>query len=407
MKISIIAIGDELLIGQVTDTNSGAIARMIEPLGWSLAGVQTVADNAADIRTAIERAMKASQVVITTGGLGPTKDDITKAVMADVFGGPLVYDEAVARNVGEVFRRRGLPLNRLTRSQAMVPRSCRVIQNRLGTAPIMVFERDDRMLVAMPGVPFETLGMMEREVLPMLVDRFHDGRRLLHHTLIVAGITESDLAEHLEGWESDHPDVHLAYLPTPGLIRLRLDTTEGEEALAKAVSQLKDVLGDLLLHDGDASLAEIVLEALRAKKYTLATAESCTGGTIASRITAVPGASDTYLGGVVSYSNDVKINILGVPADVIASDGAVSERTVRAMAEGACRVTRASCAVATSGIAGPGGGTPDKPVGTVWTSVATPAGTFTRLLHCPGDRRRVIDRATTEVLVSLVRALQH
>lgn len=404
MQISVIAIGDELLIGQVTDTNSGAIARMIAPLGWSLHDVQVVGDDAQAIRQAIDRAMQASQVVITTGGLGPTKDDITKGVLADIFGGPLIFNQDVADNVARVFERRGLQLNDLTRSQALVPRSCQVLQNTLGTAPIMVFQRDGRMLIAMPGVPFETLGMMRRTVLPLLMECFHDGACLHHHTLMVSGITESDLAEKLAAWEASHPKVHLAYLPTPAVIRLRLDAVDIN--LDGPVRELCELLGPLLLYDGDFKPAEIALTLLRERHATLATAESCTGGTIASRLTAIPGASDVYAGGVVAYSNAVKHRLLGVRESTLARFGAVSRETVKAMAEGAQGYVGAEYAIATSGIAGPGGATPTKPVGTVWVAVATPDETITQLLHCPGDRARVIDRASTEALIMLIKALK-
>lgn len=410
MDLSIIIIGDEILIGQVTDTNSGYIARRLGPHGWDLKRVLTVGDNAADIRAAIETCMADSRLVITTGGLGPTKDDITKAVMTDIFGGELKADAEVSANIRRVFERRGLQLNALTEAQALVPTSCRVIQNIYGTAPIMWFERDGRVLIAMPGVPFETEGMIDGAVGDAISERFTPGMSIAHHTMMVSGITESGLARELDSFEASLPEgLHLAYLPTPGLIRLRLDghSAEGDisETVERYAAALKERLGELLVYDGDATAAMMAIEALRRRGLTVATAESCTGGNIAASITSVAGCSDVYMGSVVSYANEVKINVLGVPASDIEAHGAVSREVVLAMARGAARVTGADCAVATSGVAGPGGGTPDKPVGTVWTAVHTPEGTEAFVSHYPGNRQRVISRAVTEALLALTRKL--
>lgn len=410
MDLSIIIIGDEILIGQVTDTNSGYIARRLGPHGWDLKRVLTVGDNAADIRAAIETCLADSRLVITTGGLGPTKDDITKAVMTDIFGGELKADAEVSANIRRVFERRGLKLNALTEAQALVPTSCRVIQNVYGTAPVMWFERDGRVLIAMPGVPFETEGMIDGAVGDAISERFTPGMSIAHHTMMVSGITESGLARELDSFETSLPEgLHLAYLPTPGLIRLRLDGHSAEGDISETVEHyaalLRERLGELLVYDGDATAAMMAIEALRRHGLTVATAESCTGGNIAAAITSVAGCSDVYMGSVVSYANEVKINVLGVPASDIEAHGAVSREVVLAMARGAARVTGAYCAVATSGVAGPAGGTPDKPVGTVWTAVHTPEGTEAFVSHYPGNRQRVISRAVTEALLALTRRL--
>ena len=409
MKLTIIVIGDEILLGQVTDTNSGEISRTLSPEGWETVETMVIGDNADAIHSAIEKAMEQSHLVITTGGLGPTKDDITKAVMTEYFGGELHEDPEVVANICRVFEKRNLKMNALTRAQAMVPTSCRVIQNVLGTAPIMWFERDGKVLVAMPGVPFETVGMLHSAVLPEILRHFQSDTKVLHHTMMVTGITESGLAEHLCEWEENlPPHLHLAYLPTPGLIRLRLDghyraaDIQAEAQFADAVSGLTERLGAYKIYDGDATAAMIVLHYLRDRGWTLATAESCTGGNIARSITEVPGCSDTYVGSVISYSNDVKINLLGVNPDIIAAEGAVCESVVRQMAEGVCAATGADCAVATSGIAGPGGGSSEKPVGTVWIAATAKGHTVTCCLHLPGDRLRVINRATTEALLLLL-----
>lgn len=410
MKASIIIIGDEILLGQVTDTNSGAIARTLGPMGWEIDSVVTVGDDAAHIAGAIDRAMASADLVITTGGLGPTKDDITKHVMIGIFGGELVVDPKVTDNIRRVFDLRGLKLNALTEAQALVPSSCRVIQNRLGTAPIMWFERDGRVLVAMPGVPFETEGMLP-EVASQISARFAPDTLMCHSSVMVSGITESALAQHLEAYETSLGEgLHLAYLPTPGLIHLRLDGTGRRDSdiasrHSEAFDRLLSELGPLAIHTGYATPAQMVLEAVRSRGLTLATAESCTGGNIAHRITAVPGSSDVFVGSVVSYSNDVKHKLLGVDNADLEKYGAVSRPVVEQMALGVCETTGAQCSVATSGIAGPGGGTPDKPVGTVWIAWATPAGVHSELLHLPGNRARVIDRATTEALLHLLKQL--
>ena len=329
MDISIIAIGDELLIGQVVDTNSGDIARHIAPEGWTVADVQVVADKPEAIREAIERAFSRSKVVLTTGGLGPTKDDITKQVMCDIFGGQLREDPAVLANVKEVVAKRGLRLNDLTAAQAIVPTSCKVIQNRVGTAPLMWFESDGKVLVAMPGVPFETHEMFATEVFPMLLQRFPSDMAVAHRTLIVTDISESLLATRLESWESALPSwAHLAYLPKPGIIRLRIDGRMANaellsEEMDRLVNELAALCGDNLLALGDLTPARILLDELIARKLTVATAESCTGGNIAHTITSEAGSSASMLGGVVSYSNSVKQSLLGVTEESLSAHGAL------------------------------------------------------------------------------------
>lgn len=408
MKLSIIIIGDEILLGQVTDTNSGAIARAFGPLGFSVAGIRTVADDADAIRRAVAEAMATSELTVTTGGLGPTKDDITKLTLRDIFGGEMRRDPQVTANIERVFAARGLKMNEITADQALVPDSCRVIQNRLGTAPIMWFERDGHVVVSMPGVPFETEGALP-ELTEQVRKCFTPDLRLFHHTFIVHGITESDLSDSLEGFEAGLAHgLHLAYLPDSGIIRLRLDGV-GDDALApkfeEACARIRRELGPLLIHDGDATPAEIVLEAVRARGLSLGTAESCTGGNIARSITLIPGASDIFYGGVVSYANSVKIDVLGVDRADLEAHGAVSREVVEQMAAGACRVLGVRCAVATSGIAGPGGGTPDKPVGTVWMGWCVDGRVASEVRRFPGDRARVITRATNEALLGLLKLL--
>ena len=413
MKIAIIAIGDELLIGQVVDTNSGSIARMIDPAGWSVEYVKVIHDDADAITAAVDEAFAVADVVLTTGGLGPTKDDITKLTLCKYFGGELRHDPTVLDNIKEVFAKRGIQLNPLTEAQAMVPTSCRVIQNRVGTAPIMWFERSDgKVLVSMPGVPFETLQMFRAEVFPQLLDKFHSDEHIGHRCVIVEGLTESKVAIQLDAWEDALPSfIHLAYLPKPGIIRLRIDGHHTDDDLLQSTldqlhAQLRDIFADHLLADADLTPEESMLQRLRAKGYSVATAESCTGGNIAHRITAIAGCSDCYHGSVVAYENSVKINILGVDPAAIEAHGVVSEEVVAQMAQGIRKAIGSDCAIATSGIAGPSGATPGKPVGTVCIAIATPERTVAATYHFPGTRDRVIDRASTTALTLLAMALK-
>ena len=412
MTSSIIVIGDEILIGQVIDTNSGDIARMLNPCGWRVNDVQVVGDDATQILRAIERAFESSDVVLTTGGLGPTKDDITKSTLCQYFGGELYENVEVLENVKEVVAKRGLKLNDLTAQQAIVPSSCQVIQNRVGTAPIMWFEKDGKVLVSLPGVPFEAIQMMREAVLPLLLEKYHSDVTIEHRTILVTGWSESRLAMEISDWEDALPPyIHLAYLPKPGLIRLRLDGTHpNEDFINKELDRYKNELierfGDDILYPDDLTPPEILLYHLNQLGLTVATAESCTGGNIAHEITSIAGSSSVFMGSVVAYSNDVKHRVLGVKKETLETYGAVSIPTVEEMAEGVCRVIDTDCSIVTSGIAGPGGGTPDKPVGTVCIAVKSPRGIVSAVHHFPGNRSRVIDRATTTAIITLIKELK-
>ncbi|WP_300877682.1 CinA family nicotinamide mononucleotide deamidase-related protein, partial [uncultured Duncaniella sp.] len=414
---SVIVIGDELLLGQVTDTNSGEIARHIAPYGWEVNDVQAVGDEAEEIRRAIDRAFELSDVIITTGGLGPTKDDITKGVLRDYFGGELVEDPAVLENVKQVVSSKGFKLNDLTAAQAIVPTSCRVIQNRVGTAPIMWFERDGKVLVAMPGVPFETREMFQSEVFPQLREKYRTNVDIEHAVLMVTDYTESGLAEYIAAWEEAlPPHLHLAYLPKPGLIRLRIDGAHPDKAfiteeVRRAAAELHEMLGDAVIATDDLTPAQILLKECGRLGLTLASAESCTGGNIAHELTLIPGSSEVFVGSVVSYSNEVKMNLLGVGAKTLEENGAVSLPVVREMAEGVLRATGAKVAVATSGIAGPGGGSEEKPVGTVCIAAAllTPEGMTlceAETYHFAGTRSRIIESSTTRALIKAIKLLR-
>ena len=411
MNISIIAIGTELLIGQVIDTNSGDIATRFAPYGWNVNDIQVVDDNAFQITRAVDRAFESSDVVITTGGLGPTKDDITKATLCDYFGGEMREDPSVLENIKQVFAKRGLTLNDLTSRQAIVPTSCKVIQNTVGTAPIMWFEKEGKVLVAMPGVPFETREMLDSAVIPALLDRFKSNVSIEHRCVLVTGYTESLLAMTISDWEESLPDfLHLAYLPKPGLVRLRIDGTHHDKdylinEIDRRHAELCRILGDHVLCDRDIPLEKLLLDELRARDLTISTAESCTGGNIAHMLTSIPGCSEMFNGGVVAYSNPVKESILGVSPKTLEKVGAVSEEVVREMVEGACKAFNTDCAIATSGIAGPSGGTEEKPVGTVCIGIKTPDGTVSRRYHFPGSRQRVIERASMTALILAIENL--
>ncbi len=413
MNVSIIAIGDELLIGQVTDTNSGDLARAMEPCGWSVSRVITVHDDAREISEAVRRELDRSEIVLTTGGLGPTKDDITKGVLLDIFGGTLVNRPDVLEHVNRIMAERGVEMNELTATQAMVPSSCEVIPNDLGTAPVMWFSRDDgHVLVSMPGVPFETRHAFTKHVLPKLRATFPPAEFIEHRCVITAGLSESAIAQRLDSWEKGLPvGFHLAYLPQRGLVRLRLDASGSDESKLHSEanrlhSELVELLPDVAVAKADLTPAQILVEMLKERNLTIATAESCTGGTIASLITSVAGCSQVMKGGVVAYSNEVKTNVLGVAESTLAEHGAVSHATVSEMLRGAMRITGAETAIATSGIAGPGGAVPGKPVGTVVIGIALPGRELVVTHHFPGSRQAVVERASATAILGLIKELR-
>ena len=399
MKSTIITIGDEILIGQIVDTNSVSIARQLNEAGIVVHEKCSIGDDADEIVATLRRAMSGSQVVILTGGLGPTKDDITKRTLAAFFGGGMRFDERVAAHVERMLAARDIEFNALNRAQAEVPACCEVLFNRHGTAPGMWFEREGCVVVSLPGVPFEMEHLMREEVMPRLKERFAL-RQIVHRTLITAGLPESLLAKRIEAWEEALPAwLKLAYLPAAGIVRLRLSAyeVEGDRAareIEARFAELQRLIPNYVIGFETATVEEQVHRLLTDRGATLAVAESCTGGRIASKLTAMAGASAYFMAGVVSYSNAAKTALLGVDAELIRRHGAVSEPVARAMAEGARRVGAADYALATTGIAGPTGGTPGKPVGTVWIALATPAGTTAVCRDCGTDRGQIIDRAT-------------
>lgn len=411
MQATIITIGDEILIGQIVDTNSVSIARRLNAAGIVVHEKCSIGDDREEIMAAIRRAEASSQVIILTGGLGPTKDDITKKTLAELFHCGMRFDEGVAHHVEQMLAERGIAFNALNRSQAEVPTACTVLHNAHGTAPGMWFEDAGRVIVSLPGVPFEMEHLMEDEVMPRLKEHFAL-HQIVHRTLITAGLAESLLAERIEKWEEALPSyLKLAYLPAPGIVRLRLSAyeVEGEqvrEEIERRFAELRELIPDYVVGFETATVEEQVHELLIERGATLALAESCTGGKIASKFTAMAGASAYLLAGVVAYANEAKTNILGVDAELIRRHGAVSEEVARAMAEGARRVAGADYALATTGIAGPTGGTAEKPVGTVWFALATPTETIALKHACGTDRGQVIDRATAYAIRLLRDKLQ-
>lgn len=411
MKATIITIGDEILIGQILDTNSRYISRALNTHGIVVAERTSIGDNRQQIVDTLDRALSQSEVVIITGGLGPTKDDITKHTLCDYFGSTLCYDKIEAEHIRTMLERRNIAFNELNRSQAMVPECCTVLHNAHGTAPGMWFEREGRVVVSLPGVPFEMQHLIDDEVIPRLCKRF-ELREIVHRTMITFGIAESILAEKIASWEDALPDhIHLAYLPAPNVVRLRLSAyeVEGKEVsreIDMLFEKLRTIIPDNIAGFEDASVEELVHNILINRGQTLAVAESCTGGTIASKFTAQAGASAYFLCGVVSYSNESKCNVLGVPMSDIEQHGAVSEEVAKAMAQGAKVISGSNFAISTTGIAGPTGGSKEKPVGTVWIGVATPDKCFAVRKDCGTDRSQIISRASAYAIAMLYEELK-
>ena len=407
VKVEIITIGDEILIGQIVDTNSAWMGAELSKAGFDVVQITSVHDEVMPIQSALKAALGRADVVLVTGGIGPTKDDVTKRTLCDFFHTRLVHSEAVLQNIQRLYTHRRDVLNDLTRAQAMVPESATIIQNTVGTAPITWFDCEGgQVVVSMPGVPYEMRQAMSAEVIPRLQKKF-DTPALLHKTLLVTGYPESALALKMADWEAALPaNLHVAYLPNYSIIRLRLTGT-GDDMLAldfamnQQIDRLKALLGTAMVCDEDITVAEWLGRLLKSRGLTLATAESCTGGNIAHLITQVPGSSEYFKGTVVSYANEVKTGVLGVRAGDLERHGAVSQPVVEQMAQGVRRLLRTDWAVATSGIMGPGGGTPDKPVGTVWMAVCSADRLISRPYHVNHHREQNIERASQLALLML------
>ena len=403
MKADIITIGDEILIGQIVDTNSVWMAQRLGEIGLSVRRKYSIGDRREEIVEAVEESLKASEVVLITGGLGPTKDDITKKVLAEIFHSTLVRHEETYQRVERMMTARGIEFNELNKSQALVPECCTVLPNHKGTAPGMWFEREGRVVVSLPGVPFEMEHLMTESVLPRLKAHFNL-QSVVHRTAITYGLAESMMAERIAEWEDSLPDyLHLAYLPSPSQLRLRLsaydvDAEQAAHEIDARFEALMPLLGDHFVGWESDTLQSVVAQILTTRGETLAAAESCTGGALSAKFTAMSGASDYFWGAVVSYDNSVKENVLGVSHEDIETYGAVSEQVARQMAEGVRRVCGTTYGVATTGIAGPSGGSEEKPVGTVWTAVAGPNGTVAQKKVHGRLRAQNIDRASSAAI---------
>ena len=414
-KASICTIGDEILIGQIVDTNSSHISQALEAAGVKVTGMVSIGDDHRIIIDTLEEELRRNDIVITTGGLGPTKDDITKKALAELSGtSAYKTDERQLQIVHKILSSRGLDVLDINLAQASVPDTCEVIPNRLGTAPVMVFRFSEEQyshrptLYSLPGVPYEALGALDDVVKDI---KAHNSlSNICHRTIMTYGIAESALSKLIEEWEDSLPeDMHLAYLPNQITgVRLRLSSYGASEDDVEAeILKLKTILGELVYSDQEDTLQECVGRILSKAGLTLSTAESCTGGTISQLITSVPGSSEYFLGGVTSYANSVKTGVLGVSSEIIEKYGAVSSECVASMAEGVRRLTGSDYAVATSGIAGPGGGTPEKPVGLVWIGVSSKNGTETYKVQYNGDRKRNIERFAAFALNSIRKKIEN
>jgi len=407
VNASIITIGDELLIGQTIDTNSAYIGQELNKIGIWLKRRIAVGDVKEEILDAIAGQSKDNDVIIITGGLGPTADDITKPALCEYFNEHLVVNESVLQHVTNIFARLNRPMLERNAKQAEVPANCVVLHNERGTAPGMWFEKNGVIIISLPGVPHEMKGLMEHEVLPRLQQKL-ELPAVQHRTLLTAGQGESFIAERISHFETALPaHIKLAYLPAYGMVRLRLtgratDVNTLTTELDTLFDQLKGLVKEWLVVDQDISIAEAVSRLLKTKGKTVATAESCTGGYIAHLITSKAGSSSIYNGSVVSYANSAKQNLLGVKEETLQQFGAVSEETVRDMAQGAITALETDYAIATSGIMGPDGGTQEKPVGTVWIAVASKERIRTSKQHFRFDRQRNIE-LTAHTALNLLR----
>jgi nicotinamide-nucleotide amidase len=394
----IITIGDELLIGQVIDTNSSFIAQELNKIGISVLQRIAVGDNKQDIWDALNAAHKKSDVIILTGGLGPTADDITKPLLNEYFGGTMVINAAVLEHIEAIFKRFNRPMLAVNIKQAEVPDVCTVLFNERGTAPGMLFTKENTICISLPGVPHEMKGLMQDKVVPYLKENVL-ASSIIHETIVTAGEGESFVAERLKDFEASLPQhIKLAYLPNYGMLRLRLTvkgSKENEIALQQEIQWFKNKLAaqlnNIIIADKDTTLSNIIAALLIEYNLTMTTAESCTGGYIAHQITANAGSSTYFNGSVIAYQNSIKENVLKVPANVLETEGAVSEPTVIQMAKEVLAITRSKVSIAVSGIMGPGGGTHEKPVGTVWIAVANNSKVETQLLQLRFDRIKNIE----------------
>ena len=408
MKAAIVTIGDEILIGQIVDTNSGFIAKSLDKIGIETYEMLSISDNKQHILDTFALLQNKVEVVIITGGLGPTKDDITKHTLCDYFGDTLVRNTAVENHVIELIERAlGREASQINKDQALVPSQCTVLHNQVGTAPGMWIKKENTVFISLPGVPYEMKYLIENQVVPKLVQEYQRPY-IIHKTILTYGQGESHVAERIEDWENQLPEcIKLAYLPSPGRVRLRLTARginkhELEDTIAENVKSLDAIIHDIIVGFEEEDTIEVVLgRILKDKKLTVATAESCSGGKIAQLFTSVAGASAYFKGSVVSYATDAKINVLGVSEDVIAQHSVVSKEVASAMALSVQKMMQTDYAIATTGNAGPTKGDADAEVGTVCIALATPNGVIVEEFNFGQPREKVIDRAVIKSLEML------
>lgn len=403
MEADLITIGDEILIGQIVDTNSAWIAQQLNNEGINVREITSISDQPAHIKATLKESASKASIVLVTGGLGPTKDDRTKLAICDYFGTQLIESKEVLDHVIDLLGPRGIVINNLNREQALVPATAIVLPNKLGTAPGLLFNHEGTIFVFMPGVPFEMKYLMEYEVLPRIKKLFNT-KTIIHRTVLTYGLPESALAERIEDWEDRLPEcISLSYLPSPESMRLRLsargeDKDELTQLLDERVNELAEIIPNHIFGYEEDTIAGNVGKILKENGSTVATAESCTGGNIAHYITLNPGSSEYFKGGVVTYSNELKVKLLGIDPEMIAENGAVSKEVVEAMAVAARQLLNTDYAIATSGIAGPEGGTPEKPVGTVWIAVAGADSVVSKAFNFGNNRERNIIRSSQTAL---------
>ena len=403
MNAEIITIGDEILIGQIIDTNSAWIAQQINLLGINVIQITSISDRREQIISAMGEARQRADLILITGGLGPTRDDITKSTLADYFETELIFNQEVFENIKKILTPRGIKINELNRKQAEVPANCTVIKNQNGTAPGMWFESDRKVFISMPGVPFEMKKLMKNQILPKIKVHFQTSF-ILHKTILTYGTFEAYLAEILSEFEQELPEnANLAYLPAGGIIRLRISIRGNNESelnkiLNEQLKKLQKIIPQYIFGYDNESLEGIIGALLIKRNQTLGTAESCTGGNIAHLITSVPGSSKYFIGSVVAYSNKIKEELLKVNPVFIKKFGAVSQPVVEEMAKGLQKLYQTDFAIATSGIAGPDGGCKEKPVGTTWIAVASPEKIIVKKYNFGNDRERNIQRSSLTAL---------
>lgn len=401
--VEIVTIGDEILYGQITDTNSQWMGAELNKKGFKVLRKTSISDSKEEILNMIDEAQSRADIVLITGGLGPTKDDITKSTLAEYFNVEMTFRQEVYENIAELFKSRNRELTELNRQQADIPSNGEVLMNKVGTAPGMWFDKGNKTIVSMRGVPHEMKYLMENHVLNKLQEKY-ETPYIIHKMLRTMGIPESKLAEMIEDWEDSLPEeLSLAYLPRLGQVRLRITAVGFDKEIlnnkiTEKVIQLRKLLGDNLYAEDDVNIENVLAEILIKKGLTLATAESCTGGNIAKTITTIPGCSAFYMGGIISYSNIVKEEQLEVSKESLSQFGAVSKEVALQMAENVRKKYKADYGIATTGIAGPSGGTKEKPVGTIWIALSTPINTEARLLNLYNNRNLNVNVTTNTIL---------